>query len=507
MRSPAWFAYPGPLVRAPIPPPRRGGREIRGAIRPGDRRLRHRVAAGRPRCGRSGPCSLHRPRSSRRRPRPSKAPVTVIPGTVLNANPGYQRINISGSGSGSVFAAYGKTSDVDAWVGDSAHTTLRYDADKSELVGRKTGSATSVPDPRGSDLWYQEWGTTRGSSPSACPKDVSMVVVSDGKSAAPSDVSVTWPSDTATPSVGPLMTAGTVFVLGGIVLLVWAFLHQRRSRGSSGVVAAAGRDPRACVPRAGPPLPARRSRPGRVAAAGPSSPSRSSSSPPWASRASRPSTGRRSGAPPRRPRPRLPRPPGRRAGRAHRRHAPADQPRRQRVARRDEDRRRQGSPRSRRPGSPARPSSSARRTTRSATRTRTAGTARVSAPDTVALPQQIDSGRAPSSPSVGPRRQKTSPRQSPGAGVRAGPLQGQTTCRWKPRRSSPRSPRPIGAAQLGPDSSCSRSPGPGRDRLRRHPSKDTDTDPAALFRTDGDDLRAKIGKHYKARSASLPETA
>lgn len=158
----------------------------------------------------------------------AKAPVTVIPGSVLNANPGYQRINISGSGS--VFAAYGKTSDVKAWVGDAAHTTLRYDADKSELVGRKSGSESSVPDPRGSDLWYQEWDDA-GQFTVRLPQDVSMVVVSEGGSSAPSDVSVTWPRDTATPSVGPLMTAGTVFVLGGIVLLVWAFLHQRRSRG------------------------------------------------------------------------------------------------------------------------------------------------------------------------------------------------------------------------------------------------------------------------------------
>ncbi|MFZ6993637.1 hypothetical protein ACO0E1_17265 [Curtobacterium sp. RRHDQ66] len=158
----------------------------------------------------------------------TRAPVTVIPGSTLNANPGYQRINVAGSGT--VFAAYGKTSDVDAWVGDAKHNTLRYDAESERLVARTSGSDASVPDPKGSDLWYQEYDGA-GQFTVRLPQDVSVVLVGDGKSAAPADVSVTWPRDTATPSVGPLMVAGGVFVLGGIVLLVWAFLHQRRSRG------------------------------------------------------------------------------------------------------------------------------------------------------------------------------------------------------------------------------------------------------------------------------------
>ncbi|MEG8036063.1 hypothetical protein QP157_12295 [Sphingomonas sp. LR61] len=158
----------------------------------------------------------------------SSAPVTVIPGSTLNANPGYQRINVSGSGK--VFAAYGKTADVDAWVGDAEHTTLRFDAESAKLVGKTTGSEASVPSPKGSDLWYQEYDGS-GQFTVRLPQDVSVLIVSDGTAAAPSDVSVTWPKDTATPSVGPLLVAGGVFALGGIVLLVLAFLHQRRGRG------------------------------------------------------------------------------------------------------------------------------------------------------------------------------------------------------------------------------------------------------------------------------------
>ncbi|MBF4608508.1 hypothetical protein [Curtobacterium sp. VKM Ac-1393] len=158
----------------------------------------------------------------------SSAPVTVIPGSTLNANPGYQRINVSGSGK--VFAAYGKTADVDAWVGDAEHTTLRFDAESAKLVGKTTGSEATVPSPKGSDLWYQEYDGS-GQFTVRLPQDVSVLIVSDGTAAAPSDVSVTWPKDTATPSVGPLLVAGGIFALGGIVLLVLAFLHQRRGRG------------------------------------------------------------------------------------------------------------------------------------------------------------------------------------------------------------------------------------------------------------------------------------
>ena len=44
------------------------------------------------------------------------APITVVDGAALNALPGTQGISISGSDD--IFLAYGRTSDVIAWVGD-----------------------------------------------------------------------------------------------------------------------------------------------------------------------------------------------------------------------------------------------------------------------------------------------------------------------------------------------------------------------------------------------------
>jgi hypothetical protein len=173
----------------------------------------------------------------------SGAPVTVIPGSTLTANGGYQRVRASGSG-GTAFAAYGRTSDVDAWIAKARHTTLSYDAVKGDLRGRTTGSEKTVPDPEGSDLWYGEWQGKKLDFTVRLPKDTSILIVSNGKAAAPSSVSVTWPRDTATPLVGPLLTAGGVFVLLGIVLYVLALLHVRRSRGPRRRSGGGGRPPR-----------------------------------------------------------------------------------------------------------------------------------------------------------------------------------------------------------------------------------------------------------------------
>jgi hypothetical protein len=159
------------------------------------------------------------------------AGVTVVPGTTLDANTGHQRIRVTG-GSKDLVAVYGATSDVDAWVGSARHETLRYDAERTRLTGRTTGSERTVPDPAGSDLWSAEYhGSEAEDFTVELPADTSLLIVDgDGRSAV-ENVSVTWPRDTATPLVGPLMTAGGFFVALGIALYVWALLHQRRLRG------------------------------------------------------------------------------------------------------------------------------------------------------------------------------------------------------------------------------------------------------------------------------------
>ena len=74
------------------------------------------------------------------------APVTVIDGSILNALPGTQTIDASGSET--VFLAYGRTADVLAWVGDASYNLLEWDTEAQTLGSSvQAGLETTVPAP------------------------------------------------------------------------------------------------------------------------------------------------------------------------------------------------------------------------------------------------------------------------------------------------------------------------------------------------------------------------
>ena len=161
----------------------------------------------------------------------SSAPVTVVDGTTLNSFSGTQKLALSGSDT--VFAAYGRTSDVLAWIGDASYNTVALDPDTNELTNTLVrGTETTVPNPTGSDLWLAEY--TRDDSltvTASVPSDVSFIVVSDGTKPAPDDIAISWPLDNSAPWSGPLIIAGAVALLLGLGLLLWAIGHMRSSRG------------------------------------------------------------------------------------------------------------------------------------------------------------------------------------------------------------------------------------------------------------------------------------
>ncbi|MEP6479558.1 MAG: hypothetical protein ABJB03_09215 [Rhodoglobus sp.] len=162
----------------------------------------------------------------------SKDPaVTVIDGKTLNAFDGSQTITITSSGP--IFAAYGRTDDVAGWIGDTTINKVSYSSKTGDLTSKTvTGKSDSVPDPRGSDLWLDEYShDKRVSLTVKVPADVSFVIISDGKKPAPGDISITWPIDNRTPFSGPLIIGGTVLLLAGLAVLLWALNHQRKTRG------------------------------------------------------------------------------------------------------------------------------------------------------------------------------------------------------------------------------------------------------------------------------------
>ena len=161
----------------------------------------------------------------------TKAPVTIINSSTLKSLPGRQQIHISGAKK--IFAAYGRTEDVLAWVGDTRYNRVGFNREKATLTSRLiAGKSSSVPNPRGSDLWLDEFSETNSLDFTVnVPDGISVIIVSDGTSAAPSDLSIRWPLDNRTPWSGPLIVGGIVLLILGLALYLWGLAHLRRSRG------------------------------------------------------------------------------------------------------------------------------------------------------------------------------------------------------------------------------------------------------------------------------------
>ncbi len=161
----------------------------------------------------------------------SVAALTVIDGATLNAFEGSQTVLVMGSGR--VFAAYGRTSDVIAWIGDTTYTVVGLDAETGELTNTLVrGTETEVPDPNGSDLWLDDFVKDDELRMTInVPDDVSVIIASDGIEPAPGDIELSWPLDNSTPWSGPLIVGGAIVLLIGLGFLLWATNHMRASRG------------------------------------------------------------------------------------------------------------------------------------------------------------------------------------------------------------------------------------------------------------------------------------
>jgi hypothetical protein len=161
----------------------------------------------------------------------SGAAVTVIDGDTLNAFDGSQTLTIDGTKT--VFAAYGRTSDVLAWIGDASYNAVSYDAKKDVLTSKLVkGSEKTVPDPNGSDLWIDDYKKTDTLTLTVnVPSDISFIIISDGKKAAPTNIRLSWPLDNSTPWSGPLLVGGSIILIVGLALLLWATNHMRSGRG------------------------------------------------------------------------------------------------------------------------------------------------------------------------------------------------------------------------------------------------------------------------------------
>lgn len=175
----------------------------------------------------------------------------VVTPRALAAHPGSQTITVTGSDG--VFLAYGRTADIEAWIGDDPHAEIGYKAARltSTSAGGPASTSTPTPaptpvgaaktpaddvapgaNPAGSDLWLEEFGGDKELKTTInVPAGISVLVASDGTQPAPTKITLAWPADNATPMAGPLIAGGATLLVIGLILYLLALLHMRRSRG------------------------------------------------------------------------------------------------------------------------------------------------------------------------------------------------------------------------------------------------------------------------------------
>ena len=182
------------------------------------------------------------------------APYLLIDGAVLNQLPGSK---LRAQGDGDIFAAYGRTADMQAWLSDTTYNAVSLDdegavattlvepapvAEGDESAAGEDPAAGSgdttdenalpAHSPIGSDLWLDEFQQTDILiAPLQLPADMSVLVAADGVAPAPSQVSITWPITNATPWAGPLIVGGAILMAVGVFLYILGIRHARRSRG------------------------------------------------------------------------------------------------------------------------------------------------------------------------------------------------------------------------------------------------------------------------------------
>ena len=169
------------------------------------------------------------------------APYVLIDGAVLGSHSGSQTLRAQGEGE--IFAAYGRTDDMIAWLTRSSYAHVTLDGEEIVTAGvdvsdpaqpsEETAGEEAEPlTPQGSDLWVDEFQQDDLLiAPLQLPTDMSVLVATDGTKAAPSELSITWPTGVTTPWAGPLIVGGGIMLAIGIVLYVLGVRHVRRSRG------------------------------------------------------------------------------------------------------------------------------------------------------------------------------------------------------------------------------------------------------------------------------------
>ena len=170
---------------------------------------------------------------------PDTATYAVIDASVLSAHPGVQSVIVSGATTNMV--AYGRTIDVQSWIGTSPYLNVSR-TKTGKVVAKRVMStvdpeavAATIVNPDGSDMWLEhDSGVASASLSTILPPDMSIIVSGDGTEPVPSSLVFVWPL--ASPTFlflqdDQLMFLGGGITLVGIALLFSAVSHYRRKQG------------------------------------------------------------------------------------------------------------------------------------------------------------------------------------------------------------------------------------------------------------------------------------
>lgn len=155
------------------------------------------------------------------------APAVVVDPGMLNL---YETpATLTAEGTGDLTIAQAPIESIDAWIGDSAAARITGLASEGGLTVEPKDGAEEVPNPAGADLWEAE--TTGGGTVSldwdAEANRTGFLIAGSGQPGEVSSVTLSWPSNAATPWAIPLMIGGGVIFLIGLVLL---FLGRRTAK-------------------------------------------------------------------------------------------------------------------------------------------------------------------------------------------------------------------------------------------------------------------------------------
>lgn len=179
-----------------------------------------------------------------------EAQYVSIPAEVFQMQKGNPSVVITGE---NVFLSLAEQRDVDGWLSTHFYGAVSVNSDATALEvaeispeasdqgeqapssedSEETPVDAPLPDPRGSDLWLAEYAGETSLKVAVSPQPSQAVLVTSGADSPqlPNELYVIWAQERSTPLAGPLLAAGGLFAILGVLLYLFAIDYDRRGLG------------------------------------------------------------------------------------------------------------------------------------------------------------------------------------------------------------------------------------------------------------------------------------